>query len=60
MDGTPCCGHYWNPDEPNGWAENCVHVWDSGSAKGLNDLRCDYPIGFICEGQETLLPIKLL
>ena len=45
-----CCGHYWNPGEPNGDGNDCVHVWDSTTAKGLNDVPCDDPIGYICEG----------
>ncbi|XP_053381645.1 uncharacterized protein LOC123528459 [Mercenaria mercenaria] len=52
VNSSPCCGSYWNPSEPNGAqgsGDDCVHVWNSGSARGLNDVKCDDQIGFICE-----------
>jgi hypothetical protein len=50
VNHQPCCGGYWNPGEPNGDGNDCVHVWDSQPDKGLNDVPCDDPIGYICEG----------
>ncbi|XP_060552014.1 uncharacterized protein LOC132713433 isoform X3 [Ruditapes philippinarum] len=49
VNHQPCCGGYWNPGEPNGDGNDCVHVWDSQPDKGLNDVPCDDPIGYICE-----------
>lgn len=49
LTGKPIIPSLWCDVCPNnsGNNENCIQIW--GLQQGLNDVRCDWAIGYVCE-----------